>query len=111
MLIASISECLNNMIFDKNLKCHLKSDSEDIKTHIEWKQADIVVGGKEGLEQKIAVLSVLSEKNNIIENFYSDDLDDMNDYLDGPCNKLRQKFLEWCHVNDLRNNNDELESN
>ena len=35
----------------------------------------------------------------------------MNEYLDGPCNKLRQKVIEWCDVIDLRNNNDELESN
>ena len=68
MVIASISECLNNidnMTFDKNLKSHLKSDLEDITTHIEWKQADVVVHGIEGLEQKIVVLSVLSEINNI----------------------------------------------
>ena len=113
MEIASISECLNkidNMIFDKNLKSRLRSDIEDIRTHIEWKQADFVVCGKEGLEQKIAVLSVLSEINNIIEKYYSDELDDTNEYLDGPCNKLRQKFLEWCDVIDLRNINDELKS-
>ena len=37
MVIASISDCLkkiDNMIFDKNFKTHLRSDLEDIRTHI-----------------------------------------------------------------------------
>ena len=112
-MVAYISECLNkidNMIFDKNLKSHLRSDLEEIRTHIEWKQANVVVSGVKGLDQKMAVLSVLAEIENIIEKTCSNELDSMNEYLDGPCNKLRQKFLEWCDVIDLRKNNDELES-
>ena len=109
MVLASISECLNkidNMIFDKNCKVILIV-LEDIGTHIEWKQADVVCKGEEDFEQKIAVLSGHAEIINIKEKYYSDKLDDMNEYLDGPCNKLRQKFLEWCDVIDLRNNIDE----
>ena len=45
MVVASISECLNkidNKIFDKSSKFLVKSDLEDIRDHIEWKQADVV---------------------------------------------------------------------
>ena len=45
----SISECLNrvdNTIFGKSLKCQVKGDLEDIRSHIEWKQADVVCRGE-----------------------------------------------------------------
>ena len=102
MVIASISECLNkiDMIFDKNLKSHLKSDLEYKRTHIEWKQADVVCSGKEGDKENLSVLSVLSQINNIIERFYSDDSNDTEEDFDGHYNELRRRFLEWYTVID-----------
>ena len=101
MEIASVSECLNkidNRIFNKDIKGNIRSDLEDLGTHIEWKQADVVASDEEGDEQTIAVLSVLFGVNNMIEKYYADELDSLNEYLDGPCKKLRQKFLEWYCV-------------
>ena len=90
----SISDCLNrvdNMIFQKSLKCLVKGNLEDIRKHIEWKLADVVTR-TEYLEDKQVVLSVLSRINHIIERFYTngseEDLDEQN-------NKLRQRILEW----------------
>ena len=45
MDIKSVCECLNridNMIFDKSLKCMLIDDLERIRNHVEWQQADVV---------------------------------------------------------------------
>ena len=75
MEIKSISECLNrvdNMIFEKSLKCQVKSDLEDIRINIEWKQADVVARG-EYIEGRVAVLTVLSQIDPIIERFHSND--------------------------------------
>ena len=50
MVLASIGECLNKTdikIFDKSSKILVKSDLEDIRDHIEWKQADVVCRGKD----------------------------------------------------------------
>ena len=68
-MIASIGECLNKTdkrIFDKSSKFLVESDLEDMRDHIERKQADIVCSGKEGDKEKLSVLSVLSHINNII---------------------------------------------
>ena len=49
MEVKSFSDCLNkvdNMIFEKTLKCQVKGDLEDIRKHIEWKQADVVARGE-----------------------------------------------------------------
>ena len=75
MEVKSISDCLNrvdNMIVEKSLKCQVKGDLEDIRNHIEWKQADVFAKG-EYIEERVAVLTVLSQFNHIIERFYSDD--------------------------------------
>ena len=72
MEVKSISDCLNridNMIFEKNLKCLFKGDLEDIGNLIEWQQADVVARG-EYIEERLAVLSVLSQINHIVERFY-----------------------------------------
>ena len=69
----------------------VKGDLEDIRNHIERKQADVVARGKY-IEERLAVLSVLSQFNHIIERFYSDDTEED---LDEQCNKLRQRNLEW----------------
>ena len=94
MEVKSLSDCLkrvDNMIFEKSLKCLVKGDLEDIKNLIEWQQAGVVARG-EYIEERLAVLSVLSQINHIIARFYSDDMDeDLNEQY----NKLRQKFLEW----------------
>ena len=103
MVIASISECLNkidNKIFDESSKSLVKSDLEDIGNHIAWKQADVVCSGKEGDKEKFSVLSVLSQINNILEKFYSDDSNDTEEDFDGHYIELRRRFLEWCEVND-----------
>ena len=97
MEVKSISECLNrvdNMIFEKCLKCLVKGDLEDVRNHIEWQQAD-VVARVEYIEERLAVLSVLSQINHIIERFYSD-VDEED--LDEQYNKLGQKILEWYEV-------------
>ena len=97
MEVKSISECLirvDIMIFEKSLKCTVKYDSEDIREHIEWKPADVVARG-ECIEERLAVLSVLSQINHIIERFQSDDAEED---LDEQYNKLRQRILEWYEV-------------
>ena len=58
MEVKSISDCFNrvdNMIFEKSLKCMVKGNLEDVRKHIEWKQAD-VVARKEYFEERLAVL-------------------------------------------------------
>ena len=97
MEVKTINECLNrvdNMIFDRSLKCLLKGDLEDIRKHMEWKQAD-VVARKEYIDERHAVLSVLFQIIHIIERFYSDDTEED---LDEQYNKLRQRILEWYEV-------------
>ena len=72
MEVKYISECSNrvdNMIFDKSLKCLVKGDLEVIRKLIEWKQADLVIR-REYFEERQVVLSVLSQNNNIIEIFH-----------------------------------------
>ena len=95
MKVKSISECLNrvDMIFEKSLKGQVKGDLEDIRSHIEWKQARVFC--REYIGERVAVLSVLSQINHIIERFYSDD---MEEDLDEQYNKLRQRLLEWYEV-------------
>ena len=66
----------------------VKSDLEDLRNHIEWKQVD-VVSKSEYIEDRVAIWAVLSQMNHIIERFYSSDTED---------NKLRQKILEWHEV-------------
>ena len=69
MEVEPISDCLNrvdNMMFEKRLKCQVKGDLEDIRKHIEWQQADVVSRG-EYFEERVAVLSVLSQINRISE--------------------------------------------
>ena len=98
MVIASISECLNkldNVIFDKSLECLFESDLEDVGNYIEWKQADIVCSGKEGDKERLSVLSVLSQLNNIRERFYLDDSYDTEEDFDENYNILRRRILEW----------------
>ena len=95
MEVKSITDCLNrvdNMIFEKSLKCHVNGDLEDIRKHIEWQQADVFARGEYVEERKVAVLSVLSQLNHIIERFYSNDTEED---LDEQYTKLRQKILEW----------------
>ena len=97
MEVKSISECLNrvdNMIFEKSLKRQVKSDLEDIRSHIECKQADVVSRG-EYIEERFAALSVLSQINHILETFYSNDTEEN---LHEQYNKLRQRILEWYEV-------------
>ena len=58
MEVKSISDCLNrvdNMTFEKSLKCLVKGDLEDIGNHIEWQQAN-VVAREEYTEERLAVL-------------------------------------------------------
>ena len=98
MEVKSISECLNrvdNMIFDKSLKCVVNDDLERIRKHIEWKQADVVAKGKEYIEERQAVLTVLSQIIHIKERLYTDDTDED---LDEQYNKLRQRNLDWYEV-------------
>ena len=75
MKVKSISNCLNkvdNMIFEKSLKCQVIGDVEERRKHIEWQQPDVVARG-EYIEGRLAVLSVLSQIIHIIERFSSDD--------------------------------------
>ena len=74
MEVKSISECLNrvDMIFEKILKSQVKSGLDDIRSHLEWKQAEVVSRG-EYIEERVAALSVLSQINHRIERFYSND--------------------------------------
>ena len=68
MELKSIIECLNrvdNTIFEKSMKCRVNGEFEDIRKHIEWQQAD-VVARREYIEDRVAVLSVLSQINHII---------------------------------------------
>ena len=49
MEVKSTSECLNrvdNIIFEKSVKCLFKGDLEDIRNHLEWKQANFVARGE-----------------------------------------------------------------
>ena len=72
----------------------VKGDLERIRNHIEWQQADVVARGQYN-EERLAVLSVLSQNNHILEKFLSDDDEkDLNEQY----NKLRQNFLEWYEV-------------
>ena len=96
-MVKAISECLNrvdNMMFEKSLKCQVKGDLEDIRSHIECKQAEVVSRGKY-IEERVAVLSVLSQINHIIERLYSDDTEEE---LDEQYIKLRQSILEGYEV-------------
>ena len=95
--VKSTSDCLNrvdNMIFQKSRKCLFKGGLGDIRNHIEWLQADVVVRA-EYIKDRLSVLSVLSQVNHIIERFYSDD--DEGD-LDEQYHNLKQKILEWYEV-------------
>ena len=97
MVVKSIIDCLNrvdNMIFGKSLECQGKSDLEDIRSHLQWQQADVIARG-ECIEERVSVLSVLSQINHIIEKFYSDG--DEED-LDEQYNTLGQKISEWYGV-------------
>ena len=99
----SISECLNeidNKIFDKNSEFLVKSDLEDIRIHVEWKQVDNVCSGKECDKERLSVLSVLPQINNILERFYSDDSNDTEEDFDEHYNELRRRFLKWYEVID-----------
>ena len=78
-------------MFEKGLKCLVKGDLEQIRNHIEWMQADVVARG-EYIEEMLAVLSVLSEINHIIERFYSEDTEED---LDKQYNKIRLRIFEW----------------
>ena len=94
MEIKSTSECLNridNMIFDRSLKYMVIDDLELFRNHIEWQQAD-ALAKKEYIEERIVLLSVLSQINHIIERFFSDDTEEE---LDEQYNKLRLRILEW----------------
>ena len=94
MEVKSNSDCLNrvvNMILEKSLTCLVKDDLEDIRKHIEWKQAKVVSRG-EYFEERQAVLSVLSQVNDMIERFFSDDTEEE---LDEEYNTLRKSILEW----------------
>ena len=78
-MVASIRECLNifdNKTFAKSTKFLVKSNLEDIRDHIEWKQADVVCRAKDDDKERKLVFSVLSQINNIIERFYSNDFND-----------------------------------
>ena len=107
MEVKSTFECLNridNVIFDKSLKYLVKDDLECIRNHVEWQQADVVARG-EYIEERLAVLSVLSQINHVIERFYSDDTEEE---LDEQYNQLRQRILEWYYViNTKPENNDQ----
>ena len=88
MEVKSIKDCLNrtdDMIFDKGLNCCVKGILEAKRKHIDWKHADVVCRGEYD-QEKINVLSVLSETNHNIERFYSDDT---VDNLDEQYNILR----------------------
>ena len=74
------------MIIDKSLKYLVKDDLERIRNHIEWQQAD-VVAKREYIEERLSVLSVLSQSNHIKERLYSDGT---GEELDEQYNKLRQ---------------------
>ena len=55
MVIASISEYLNKIdkkIFQESSKFLVKSDLEEIRNHIERKQADVVCRGKESDKER-----------------------------------------------------------
>ena len=94
MEVKSARDCLNridNMIFDKSLKFMLKDNLELIRNHIVSQQADAMVKG-EYIEDRLAVLSVLTQINHILEKFF---LYDTEEELDGEYNKLRQKLLDW----------------
>ena len=82
------------MIFENSLKCLVEGDLEDRRNHRDWQQADVVARG-ECIEGRLAVLSVLSQINHIIERSYSNDTEEDFDeqYIE-----LRQKILEWYEV-------------
>ena len=106
MEVKSVRECLNgidHMIFHKSLKCLVRHDSKIIRNHVEWQQADVVARG-EYIEERLAVLSVLSQINHIIERFYSDDTEEE---LDEQYNKLRLRILEWYEVISTKSENND----
>ena len=53
----------------------IKDDLDLIRNHIISQQADAMVRG-EYIEDRLAVLSVLTQINYIIESFYSGDIED-----------------------------------
>ena len=94
MEIKSVRDCLNridNIIFDKSLKFMIKDDLELIRNHIECEHADVIAKA-EYIEERLAVLTVLSQINRIIERLYSNDTEDE---LDEQYNRLRHTILEW----------------
>ena len=104
MVVASINECLNeidNKIFDKSSKFLVGSDLEDLRDHTERKQADGICRGKDDDKERMLVLSVLSQINNSIERFYSNEFNDTEEKFDGHYNDLRRKFLEWYELIDV----------
>ena len=80
------------------MKCPVIGDLEDVRNHMEWQQADVVARG-EYIEERFAVLSVLSQNNHIKKRFCSDVLEED---LDEQYNKLSQKNLEWYEVIDTK---------
>ena len=107
MRVKSISECLNevdNVVFEKILNCLVEDDLEDIKTYIKWKQSDASPRGETDVE-RMAVLSVPSQINRIIEKIYSDDKEEC---LDEEYDKLRQRIFEWYEmINTKPDNNNQ----
>ena len=97
MEVKSFSECwirIDNMIFEQSLECLVKNDLQVIRNHIEWKQV-VVVARVECIEERLAVLSVLSQINHILGRFCSNDTEEE---LDEQYNKLRQRILNWYDV-------------
>ena len=74
-----------------SLKCLFKGNLEDKRKHVERRQADVVAKG-EYVQERVAVLSVLSQINHKIERSYSDDTEED---LDEQYNIMRQKILEF----------------
>ena len=106
MEVKSLSDCLNkidNMIFDKSFKYLVKDDIKLIRNHKEWKHAD-VVSKEESVEDRLAVLSVLTQLNHRIERFYSDDCENE---LDEQYNKKRQLILKWYETINTKPENDD----
>ena len=86
-----MNECLDkivNMIFDKSLKWMVIDDLGLIRKHIESQLADVV--NKEYIEDRVDVLSVLSQINKVIERFYSNDTEEK---LNEQYNKVKQRVL------------------
>ena len=67
MEVKSISECLDRidyMTYDKSLKYMVIDDLEFIRVHIKCQQSEVV-----NIEEKVNILSVFSQVNEIIEGF------------------------------------------